>query len=438
MKEPPMQQLHIATIVLAYLVGSGLVVRASEPPTNRPEAIAPTAGPLVGLPSRPGPHIEKVRSLGDGQWLNLGQPEADPKWGQGRGRSWCQKLNFAPELRGAFLTGEGVHAFVKPDGHYMDDFFFYDINAHRWICVHPGLKAGEDQGLFLSKNGLLLNADGHPIPPGLLAHNYDQTTYDPHQRKLAFVPKGGATGWWITMKCAQVKKLAGPANAQMKGKGYSPWYLNTLTGRFEREVIEGKGPISTTGGGCLVYLLRHRKYFLRETRRRQNWLYDPVSRTWVRAADLPKNVVTGSDSVSCYDSKRGLLYMAGGSPKGANGVFVSYDAAKDAWSVLPPIPGKPWFTGNSGHMTYDTANDIIVTAARGLKGQFFYDPQQGKWLADEARPGEGLAARGCCSAFYDPANNVHYYFRAGDSREKGVMWVYRYKAAKPTVPPAPE
>src|SRR6516162_2312797 len=72
-------------------------------------------GPLFGLPSKPGRHIEKITSLGDNSWLELGSPAADPKWGKARGRSWACKIPLAPELRGAFLFGEGVHGYVKPD-----------------------------------------------------------------------------------------------------------------------------------------------------------------------------------------------------------------------------------------------------------------------------------------------------------------------------------
>ena len=68
-------------------------------------------GPLAELPSKPGPHIEKIKAMGDNQWLNLGVPAADPKWGKARGSSWGAKaLILAPDLRGAFLFGEGVHA----------------------------------------------------------------------------------------------------------------------------------------------------------------------------------------------------------------------------------------------------------------------------------------------------------------------------------------
>ena len=40
-------------------------------------------------------------------------------------------------VRGAFLFGEGIHGYTKPDGHYMDDLWFYDIQGHRWICCYP-------------------------------------------------------------------------------------------------------------------------------------------------------------------------------------------------------------------------------------------------------------------------------------------------------------
>ena len=46
----------------------------------------------------------------------------------------------APNLCGAFVFGEGVHAYVKPNGHYMNDVWFYDINAHRWVCLYPGIE----------------------------------------------------------------------------------------------------------------------------------------------------------------------------------------------------------------------------------------------------------------------------------------------------------
>src|SRR5947207_3327917 len=81
--------------------------------------------PLVELPSPPGPHVQNIKALGENQWLELGKPAADVMWGRARGRSWCAAMPLAPKLRGAFLYGEGVHGYAKPDGRYMDDLWFY-------------------------------------------------------------------------------------------------------------------------------------------------------------------------------------------------------------------------------------------------------------------------------------------------------------------------
>src|SRR6185436_3096088 len=91
-------------------------------------ASAGEVGPLAALPSKRGPHLEKIRALEDGAMVNLGQPAEDPKWGRASGRSWTPTMPNAPDLGGAFTYGEGVHGFVKPDGYYMDDVWFYDLN----------------------------------------------------------------------------------------------------------------------------------------------------------------------------------------------------------------------------------------------------------------------------------------------------------------------
>src|SRR5687768_2625554 len=49
-------------------------------------------------------------------------------------------LPYAPDLEGAWLTGAGVHAYVTPEGRFMDHIWFYDRNAHRWIAIYAGLE----------------------------------------------------------------------------------------------------------------------------------------------------------------------------------------------------------------------------------------------------------------------------------------------------------
>src|SRR5262245_28662888 len=118
-------------------------------------------GPLAGLPSKAGAHIDKIKALGDNEWLNLGSPAADPKWGKGRGRSWGFRMAYASDLHGAFFAGQGKHGYVNPDGRY-DDVFFYDVNAHRWICLFPGINTRT----FLDdikKGDYKLNDDGQLV-----------------------------------------------------------------------------------------------------------------------------------------------------------------------------------------------------------------------------------------------------------------------------------
>ena len=119
-----------AVITLSAIVSlTGLAELTDAQPKSDQPALT---GPLARLPSQPGPHLDKIKALPDNSWLELGAPAADPKWGRARGRSWTAKMPLAPELRGAFLFGEGIHGYTKPDGHYMDDLWFYDIQGHRW------------------------------------------------------------------------------------------------------------------------------------------------------------------------------------------------------------------------------------------------------------------------------------------------------------------
>src|SRR4051794_4411447 len=96
------ESIRVALIVMTVVVllSGGGVVRAAD-----------GKGPLAAMPSPAGPHVEKIKALGDNQWLDLGSPAADPKWGKARGRSWGSNMPAAPDVRGAFVFAEGVHAY---------------------------------------------------------------------------------------------------------------------------------------------------------------------------------------------------------------------------------------------------------------------------------------------------------------------------------------
>src|SRR5215472_9470557 len=145
------------SILLSLLIGLVLT-------TVGDRAAAEDPRPLTGLPSAPGKHVAKIEALADNTWLDLGSPAADPKWGKGRGRSWSSRMAYAPDLRAAFLFGEGVHAWWNKHNHrYMDDLFIYDVMAHRWICAYPGTDVTNVR-LKLDANGFEMDENGRPVP----------------------------------------------------------------------------------------------------------------------------------------------------------------------------------------------------------------------------------------------------------------------------------
>ena len=59
-----------------------------------------------------------------------------------------------------------------------------------------------------------------------------------------------------------------------------------------------------------------------------------------------------------------------------------------------------------------------------------YDSAANAWLNEQPKAPPAGSGKGCISAFYDPENNVHYYYYdAGDSSTCGTFWAYRYKKA---------
>jgi len=81
-------------------------------------------------------------------------------------------------------------------------------------------------------------------------------------------------------------------------------------------------------------------------------------------------------------------------------------------------------------MHYDTVNDVIVLIRhRGpepAKGVHIYDPETNAWTTvTTSLPDAGR--RHAHSGFYDSWLNVHVVFAAGDSRDNGLVRVYRYR-----------
>ena len=394
---------------------SNMVARATPAETN---------GPLAGLPSQPGPTIEKIKALGDNAWINLGAPAADPKWGKAFGRSWGGKA-FAPanEFRGAFFTGEGMHGFVKPDGYGMDDYWFYDINAHRWICLYPGTDTKNfnrmvaDKELTVNDLGFVVDRDGQPIPAHLLIHAWGYLAYDDDLKTLAFPASGGFGRYYMPGE-KRIDEGLKALDEQRKGRaGKRPvWLYNAMTGKFGISIPKGTVPGFQSFGQFLY--IGSKKQFFHGSDRGVDF-FDPAKGEWTTEKDQGPRPV-GIDFGGCYDSKRNRVYvrMAGDS-------WHSYDLKTSTWTKHTvkdiTLPG----TGsNAAGLHYDSVNDKVLIIHYATRTIWVYDPEADTWAAPIPFPAE---VRGQGNCFYDSTLGVHFVYMASDSTDNGTMWVYRYK-----------
>jgi hypothetical protein len=389
------------------------------------------------LPSKPGPHIEKIKALGDNEWLNLGAPAADPKWGKARASAWGAKaLVLAPQRRGAFLYGEGVHAYVKPDGHIMDDLWFYDINAHAWISLYPGMNTKtlvqrvKDKQLAIDASGLLVDQDQQPIPLHPLVHAWGFLTYDSDRHKFAFLPWSSETipRYYLGNEKEMDEGLK-LLEAQLKDKPkvvFSPWYYDEASGKFERTRAKNAEPIGAGGFPQFHYLPSRKQFFAVGSATVA--IFDPATSEWTDAkpkGPQPK----GYDACGCYDSKRNRIYRNDGDGSEGEGLM-AYDIAENTWMHLKPkgTPPAPANT-NAAFFEYDPRLDLVIAIHFHEKtpGVFVYDPSTNAWSAPLPFPKEcpkfPMAANTC----FDRQLNAFFCHTTGDSRDDGEIWVYRFK-----------
>ena len=390
----------------------------------------PREGPLAALPSAPAPHIEKIKALPDGAWLNLGAPAPDPKWGRARGRSWACRMPFAPELRGAFLAGEGVHGYIKPDGHIMDDLWFYDPQLNRWICCYPGAEVAT-VNLHVNADGFESNAEGEPIPLSPLGHAYENVTYDADLRRFMEMPCSNTDYLEKSVKRRREEWLK---DQTVNKSSASPWFFETVSGKWNRRATAMRNPASGFGD-AFIYLPEEKRAFFRHCE--EVWFYEAGANRWSQVKPSGPALPFGIDATACYDPKRARIYLGGGAypvaPSGVN-AFRIFDLKNNAW-IDPHPEGAPCHGSNSyatniAAMEYDAANDVVIVFRFGgekaeERGIFIYDPTSNAW--SEAAQSFPAKWGQCTNAFYDPELNAYFFHVAHDSADDGVIWVYRYK-----------
>jgi len=396
--------------------------------------------PLSGLPSTPGSTIDSINNLGEGEWLYLGYPAADPNYGRAFGRSWGGKgMVLIPDRRGAFLTGEGRHEYVKPDGYGADDYWFYDINAHRWICLYPGtdtknfnnkVKNGEIT-LDTTTNEVVDN-NGDLLPGHLLIHAWGYIIYDTDRKKIAFdnpslsatIQYGHGYGRYYLPGEAAIdsglKVLESRGLNTSPNKPMSPWFYNTVTGKFEHYRIAANRPV--VGGFPLsLYIPSKKKYFLAATN--DVAYFDPSTDKW--SSDNPKGTKpSGYDFGGCYDSKRDRVYMG----KTADSFFM-YDIQTSTFTKIPNPKGYSTnFQNDHGSISYDVTNDVVLIFDFDNEIIYPFNPSDTVWespITMDTQFSSTHRATNC--SFYDQTLGVHFIFTGGDSQDNSVIWVYRYK-----------
>ena len=131
-----------------------------------------------------------------------------------------------PEPRGAFLYGEGQHGYTKPDGHYMDDLWFYDVDAHRWICCYPCAPT-KTLRLQLNADGFEATLDGDLVPVAQQVHGDQMNTYDTDAKRMLSMPN--THSYW-QRAIPQRREWLEPPPADA-----SPWFFEPATGKWRPE-----------------------------------------------------------------------------------------------------------------------------------------------------------------------------------------------------------
>jgi len=391
------------------------LVAAASAPQNKERK-----GPLAGLPSAPGPHVAKINSLADDSWLNLGSPAPDAKWGRALGRSWSPKMPYAPDLRGAFLMGEGNHGWYNAKTRrYMDDLWFYDIHSNRWVCAYPG--ADIDRLDFtINKDGFTATQEGDAVPISVTGHAYELVTYDTDLKRF-LVADAGRMGYGTILKGWEKRGKTSVAN---------PWHYDTLAGKWGRPPIKEGSPVPECGPvDILMYVPTKKKVFFHASSSGRNttYFYDATSNTQTQIQTRGPKPPFGGDMVACYDSRRDRICLGQGKH------LWFFEVATQTW-VDPKPQGEPIeaIGSHDAVMTYDAANDKVVIVCGGWqagwpKGKvYIYDPAAN---TTAVTPGAMPADIKQMNGFYDPVLNVHFIHAARDNVE-GVMWTYRYRAPR--------
>ncbi|MHC4917768.1 MAG: hypothetical protein ACYTGB_20015, partial [Planctomycetota bacterium] len=126
----------------------------------------------------------------------------------------------------------------------MDDLWFYDANAHRWICVYPGFKCDRYGKVKLNADGFE-SIDGQVLPIAQNVHAYSGVTYDTKRKRFVFAALGGS--YYTAIKGRKEFMAANEEKLRALNAHGSPWVYDVREGRFLRFRTAAKRPGRRTG-----------------------------------------------------------------------------------------------------------------------------------------------------------------------------------------------
>jgi RNA polymerase sigma factor (sigma-70 family) len=408
----------MAITALVVVAGGGAIVLPAFL-SHEPQR----TGVFAQLPKPDPAHLSKLSELGDDSWIYLDTPAADPAWGRAYGRTWSPVMAYAPDLQGAFLFGEHDRNYLGEHGRYVDDLWFYHAPSHRWICVHPGTTL-DKADVKLNEYGIESTIAGDPVPVATMLEANCAMTYDSERRQFVHMPQGEKM--YLGQLSAKVAayQAAGPPPA----KNPSPWFFDTVSGKWNRLETDSQAPPQSSGMADLLFYLPTKKILLfNRSAFGLNYLssYDPATTRWSPISDgreirdherIPPGA---SVNIAYFDSKRNRVDLLVGA------LHCILDTESMTWRDA--ASGGPSDVVFSSTWTYDSVNDvgILVTYRHpdtSRNGVWIYHPATNDWTK-AARPLP--IATTDCNAFYDPRLNVHFIYSA-PSHAPGGMWAYRY------------
>ena len=269
----------------------------------------------------------------------------------------------------------------------MDDLWFYDINAHAWICLYPGTntktftqrvkdkatahrreRAVDRQrqaARSRSTRWFTPGATSPTIPTGRSSPSSVGTAWATDPPVLPGRREADGRG-------AEAARRA--AEGQEEARSSRPWFYDVASGQFERSPANNSTAINAGGFPQFHYLPSRKQFFAVGSDTVA--IYDPAKNQWTDAK--PKGPIPkGYDACGCYDSKRGRIYRNDGDGSKGEGLM-AYDIEGNSWSHLKPTGTAPAPANtNAAFYEYDARLDIVV--AIHFKGKtpgiFVYDPK---------------------------------------------------------------